>query len=184
LAAGITALYNPSYIWGDVGWQLSFGAFAGVLVIAPLIQHYFWGNSYKPGIVMETFIGTTAAQIATMPVILLAFGTISSYALLANMLVVPLIPYAMLLTFIGGLTGVALPAAAHVVGWPAAMLMKYMTGVINWTAHLPGAQGHVNYGLITFIASYAGLTAVLWYMQRITRHRFSHEMNIVIGERT
>jgi competence protein ComEC len=132
---------------------------------------------------METFIGTTAAQITTMPVILLAFGTVSSYALLANMLVVPLIPYAMLLTFAGGIVGVAIPPAAHLIGWPATMLMKYMTTVINWTAHLPGSQGHINFGLMAFVVSYAGLLAAMLYIQRITRHRFGNETSITIGER-
>jgi competence protein ComEC len=183
LAAGITTLYNPSYVWGDLGWYLSFGAFIGVLVIAPLVQHYFWGKDYQPNILMETFIGTISAQIATMPVILFSFGTFSSYALLANMLVVPLIPLAMLLTFVGGIAGVLIPALAGIVGWPASMVMHYMTTVISKTASLPGSQGEINYGLIALVASYAAMLALILYMRRITRHKFGQDRNILIGER-
>jgi competence protein ComEC len=182
-AAAITALFNPSYIWGDIGWCLSFGAFAGVLILAPLIQHYFWGKDYEPNIMMEILIGTTAAQIATMPVILFSFGTYSSYALIANMLVLPLIPFAMLLTFIAGIAGVALPAVAGVIGWPAAMIMRYMTWVIHWVASLPGAQGKIGYGQIALILSYVSLLLLSIYMWRKTSHKFGSETNILIGER-
>ncbi len=41
LAMAITVMVQPSYAWGDLGWQLSFAAFAGVLIGAPLIQAYF-----------------------------------------------------------------------------------------------------------------------------------------------
>ena len=35
-AAAITVLINPSFLWGDIGWALSFTAFAGVMLLAPL----------------------------------------------------------------------------------------------------------------------------------------------------
>lgn len=182
-AAAITVIINPSYLWGDIGWYLSFGAFAGVLVLAPLLQHYFWGADYRPGIIMETFIGTTSAQIATMPIILLSFGTYSSYALLANMLVVPLIPLAMLLTFIAGISGVAVSAIAGIIGLPATLVMQYMTTVIDRVANLPGAQGEVAYGLVALLASYGAMLAGLLYMRYRTNHNFGQDNAILIGER-
>lgn len=41
VAAAITVLLQPSYVWGDLGWQLSFAAFIGVMVLGPLLQAYF-----------------------------------------------------------------------------------------------------------------------------------------------
>jgi competence protein ComEC len=183
LAAAITVILNPSYLWGDIGWYLSFGAFAGVLVLAPLMQTYFWGKNYKPNIVMEIFIGTTAAQIATMPVILLSFGTYSSYALVANMLVLPLVPLAMLLTFISGIAGLAVPAAATIIGWPAGIIIKYMTTVIDWIANLPGARGTITYGAIALLASYIAMILSVAYMWRKTKHSFRNGGDITIGDR-
>jgi competence protein ComEC len=183
LAAGVTTMYNPSYVWGDLGWYLSFGAFLGVLVVAPLMQHYFWGRDYEPGVMMETFIGTIAAQVTTMPVILFSFGTFSSYALLANMLVVPLIPFAMLLTFAAGISGVLLPGCALIIGWPATIVMKYMTIVIDKTASLPGAQAEFSYGIVALLTSYCLMIAVIIYIQRVTNHAFGSDKSILIGER-
>ena len=36
LAAAITAWAKPFYVWSDIGWYLSFLAFFGVMVVAPL----------------------------------------------------------------------------------------------------------------------------------------------------
>jgi competence protein ComEC len=183
-AAAITVIANPSYLWGDIGWDLSFTAFAGVLVLAPLIQSYFWGKDYKPNLIMEIFIGTTAAQIATMPVILFSFGTYSSYALIANILVLPLIPLAMLLTFVSGIAGLMWPAVAPIIGWPASIVMQYMTSVIDVIARLPYSQGEIVYSVIALIASYCLITLAAVYMWRKTKFNFRNGSNIIIGERT
>lgn len=51
-AAAVTVLIDPSFAWGDLGWQLSFTAFAGVMIIAPLGQAYFFGDK-KPGTIRQ-----------------------------------------------------------------------------------------------------------------------------------
>ena len=43
-AAAVTVLIDPSYAWNDLGWQLSFAAFAGVMIVAPLLHRYFYGD--------------------------------------------------------------------------------------------------------------------------------------------
>jgi competence protein ComEC len=182
-SAAVTVMINPSYLWGDIGWYLSFTAFAGVLVIAPLLQAYFWGKDYKPNAIMEIFIGTSAAQIATMPVILFSFGTYSSYALIANLLVLPLVPLAMLLTCIGGIAGVTAAPIAQIFGWPASIIMKYMTTVIDRIANLPYAQGEIAYSVIALVGSYFCIAISIAYMWRKTSFNFRQGHNITIGER-
>lgn len=171
LAAAITALLNPAYLWGDIGWSLSFAAFAGVLLLAPLIQHFFWGDT-KPGIFREIFVGTMSAQIATMPIMLFAFGHYSPYALLANMLVLPLVPLTMLLTFVGGVVGVTVPGFAQFFGLPATIILEYMIKVVNVTAKLPGAQSDVTFNTLGVAGSYAAIVLVLLFLWRKTRHNF------------
>lgn len=184
LAAGITLLYDPSYIWGDIGWYLSFSAFAGVLVLAPLIQHYFWGPDFKPNLMLEILIGTTAAQLATLPVILYAFGTLSPYALPANMLVLPFIPLAMALTFVAGIAGLALPGpVAGIIGTPAGLIMDYMLRVIHWVAALPSAQMTASTGPPILAGLCTALVLCCLYMQRRTRHRFNQGTGLLIGDR-
>ena len=40
LTAALTAGWNPLYLWSDIGWYLSFLAFFGILIIAPLLSSY------------------------------------------------------------------------------------------------------------------------------------------------
>ena len=57
VAAGTTLLINPQFGWNDLGWQLSFAAFAGVIILAPLLQRYFFGDK-EPGVFRQIFGST------------------------------------------------------------------------------------------------------------------------------
>lgn len=179
LAAAITVLVRPSYIWGDIGWYLSFTAFFGVIVLAPLIQHYFWGIDKKPHWLRQLLVDTLSAQAATLPIILFAFGQYSLYALPANILVLPLVPLAMLCTFMAGLVGLLIPGLAELFGLPATAILRYSTSVVEWIASLPGARGEVTFSRPMLVASYVVLIFITLLLQFKTRHDFKRdELNI------
>lgn len=177
IAGAVTVLVNPSYAWGNLGWELSFAAFAGVMILAPLIHAYFFGDE-KPSFIVQILIETVAAQIATLPIILVAFGQLSNVAPLANLLIVPFVPIAMLLTFGAGIGAYVLPAFASVIAWPAQTLLDSMIAVIQWCANLSWAQ--VSWPLPWWGALlwYALLAAVCVYLWRVTNYRF-HKSSIV-----
>ncbi|HCR55693.1 TPA: hypothetical protein DIV49_01860, partial [Candidatus Saccharibacteria bacterium] len=138
LAIAITVLMNPSYAWGDLGWQLSFAAFAGVMIVAPFANSYFFGDK-KERPLGRILVETISAQICTLPIILLAFGQTSAVAPIANVLILPLVPIAMLLTFIAGIGGIILPSVAGIIGLPAEIILSYMTQTILFFGSLPWA---------------------------------------------
>ncbi len=173
LAAAITTLIHPSYAWGDIGWQLSFAAFAGVMLLAPLIQAYFFGTK-KPGVVRQIIGETIAAQLTTMPIIILTFGQISTVAILTNILVVPLIPLAMLLTFMIGIANVGLPWFASLLAIPTVWLLGYMIHVAIGFAQQPWALVEVHFGVLSLITYYLVLLGVGYYLWRRTRYNFRH----------
>ena len=175
--AAITVLWQPSFVWGDLGWQLSMTAFAGVMIVAPLMQAYFFGSS-PPGILRQILGETVAAHLVTLPLIVLSFGTVSHVAIIANLLIVPLVPLAMLLTFIVGVVGLAAPAIVGVIALPASWLLTYMTTVAGFLADLPWAQSDAK-GLVWAVPLYTmGLAIFCWYMQRKTNLKLK-EVNIV-----
>ena len=174
-AAAVTALINPSYVWGDIGWYLSFVSFGGVIVLAPLVHRFFWGMA-RPGVVRQIFVDTLCAQVATLPVIIAAFGHYSPYALLANLLVLPLIPLTMLLAGVAGLAGCVLPGAAHLAGMPATLVLHYMTAVIAWTANLPGAQATTMLPPVGLAGAYALLLLAAVFLWRRTRYDFRADL--------
>lgn len=129
-SSSITAYINPNYLWSDLGWWLSFLAFYGVLVVAPLVKTQLIGNKDVHWM-LEIIIETSSAQLMTMPLIMLIFREVSLLALVSNILILPLIPFAMLLTFVAGFGGMFLPAIAGWIAWPARVLLNYMVGIVD-----------------------------------------------------
>lgn len=177
IAAAVTVLANPSYAWGDIGWLLSFAAFAGVMILAPLLQAYFFGDK-KPGLVRQIMGETIAAQLATLPILVVSFGQLSLVALVANAAVLPLVPLAMLLTALAGAGALVLPAAVSLVGLPASWLLGYMVWVAEKLAGLPWAMVEVALPWWGALVAYSVLIAACIYMKRTTGYAL-RQVNIV-----
>jgi competence protein ComEC len=142
VASAITAMVNPLFLWSDVGWWLSFLAFAGVMLGAPLVQRKIFGDKKAPTLV-QIAIETLCAELLTLPLILFVFGDLPLLALLANVLVVPFIPLVMLLTFVAGAVGWFVPMIAAWVAQPALWVLTYMTNSVSLLSQLPWATMHI-----------------------------------------
>ncbi|HSD56353.1 MAG TPA: ComEC/Rec2 family competence protein [Candidatus Saccharimonadales bacterium] len=134
----VTVLANPLYLWGNVSWYLSFLSFFGVLYIAPLVTKRWWKKK-EPSILAGVLIETICASIMVVPYVLYIFGQTSTVSLPANLLVVPFIPLAMLLSLAAGLAGMFLPLFAGWIAWPAATLLTYMLDAAAILARVPHA---------------------------------------------
>lgn len=179
-AAALTALMNPLYLWSDVGWYLSFLAFFGVLVLAPLIKNRLFGNRRvtELGMIM---LESLCAVVMTIPIILYIFGQISLIALLSNALVLVLVPLGMLLTTVAGLAGMLLPALAGWFAWPARLLLTYMLDVVNILSKVPHAfVQNLSLPLAQMLAMYGLIAAgalALWHKTRGDRVKMVAETN-------
>jgi competence protein ComEC len=159
LTAAGTALWNPLYVWSDIGWYLSFLAFFGVMIVAPVIQKRFFYK--KPqGIVGGMVTESVSAQLMTLPLILYIFNDSSFVALLANVLVVPLIPLAMLLSLIAGLAGALVPVLAGWVAWPAKWLLTYILDIAELVSRIPGMEFSVRLSAAQLALAYMGIIGV------------------------
>lgn len=128
LAVGITAFHNPALPFKDLGWQLSFLAFFGILVIAPLARERWLPRG---GFVSGMIIESLAAQLMTLPLIMHHFNQASLIAPVANMAVLPLIPVAMLAVFTAALAGMIAPVLSGWVGVPAQALLGLILSLIS-----------------------------------------------------
>jgi competence protein ComEC len=159
LSGAVTAFANPLYIWGDPGWYLSFLAFAGVLVLAPLItKRYF--VSKQPGTIAQILIETLCAQACTIPYTLYLFGGVSVIAPLANVLILPFIPVIMLLVFVLGLIGmIAVPIATVAAIIPMALLTLQIW-LIEKLSHVSGAHRDITISTVSMVILFAVLVAI------------------------
>lgn len=176
-AAAVTVMIDPTYAWNDLGWQLSFAAFAGVMILTPLLQRYFFGDK-KPGMLRQILGETISASILTLPILVLAFGQFSNVAIIANLLVLPFVPLAMLLTFAAGIGGMVHPQLAAVIGLPAQWTLEYMVRVVEYFAGLSWAQTTLTIQPWMAWGAYAIIVGVCFYLYRATKYDL-REANIV-----
>jgi competence protein ComEC len=142
LAALLMLIVAPAIAW-DVGFQLSALATAGLIwfgaAFAARLRRW-------PPLVREPVALTLAAQVTTLPVILLNFERLSLIAPAANVLVVPLVPLVMLgsaMAAMAGAIGGVLPFAG-VIGWLAGgiafCLLRAMVVIGQLAAAVPMAS--------------------------------------------
>jgi competence protein ComEC len=136
LTAVITAWANPVYLWSDLSWYLSFLAFFGVMILAPLLQSRLPGNWHKT-LVGAVALESICAEVMALPFVLHIFGQMSRVGLIANVLVVAFIPLAMLLGLIAGLTGMLFGGIAGWFALPSVILLNYMLDTAHILAGLP-----------------------------------------------
>lgn len=166
-----TALYNPVYLWGDLGWWLSFAAFAGIMIVSPLIIERFWGKG-QPSFLGQIAIEALVAQLMTLPIIMLVFGNVSLLGVVANVLVVPLVPFAMLAVAVAGFAAMLVPVVAAFVAVPAQAVLSLIVSIINLLERVPNATHQVYIDMTGLVIAYlviAIITAILW--SRLSRER-------------
>lgn len=142
LTAAVMLAFNPFLLKDDLGFQLSFLAFAGLIYIANPLTHFFNRSRLKSlhDYIKLPLIETLSAQIAVFPLIAFAFGRISLISPLSNIMVLWLIPFAMLLVFLCGISGMIFIPLGKLVGllsWPA---LAYIIEVARLSSRLPLAS--------------------------------------------
>jgi competence protein ComEC len=164
-AALVLLVLEPG-IAADIGWQLSFAAVLGILLLAaPLrtaIERRIGDRGWRRA-AAEAAAMTIAASLATAPLIAFHFEAISTTTLLANLLALPAVAPAMWL-------GMVAAAAGQVPGLPIealnaldSLLLAYIAQVAAWCGRPSWAYLHVRLGLGGVVASYLAiaLTALL-----------------------
>jgi competence protein ComEC len=161
VAAVVTLAIDPG-IAAEVGWQLSFAAVLGILLLASPLQRGItarlgegrWRRALADGLAV-----TVAATLATAPLIAFHFETFSTTTLAANVLALPAVAPAMWL----GMCGAGL---AQLPGIPLeplntfnALLLAYIVQIAEWCAAPAWAELSVHLDGRGLVASYLGLGA-------------------------
>jgi competence protein ComEC len=173
LAAVVTLAIDPS-VASNVGWQLSFAAVLGILLLASPIREWLlvrlgrspWRRALAEGIAV-----TVAATLATAPLIAYVFEEISLTSLLANVLALPAVAPAMWL-------GMVSAALAQIPGIPLAplngldaLLLAYIAQVAAWCGRPSWAVLQVHIGLVAMLATYAAMATSIVVAKAATRAR-------------
>lgn len=132
----LLVLADPFLAW-SVGFWLSFTATAGLVVLGPPCESMLRRVGF-PAFLATPLSASCAAQLATMPVLVVVFGRVAPWGLLANLLAVPVAGAVMLaglpLCLVAGLVG---GPAAGVLTAPLLLGVRWVWWVAEIVARLP-----------------------------------------------
>ena len=126
-SALVLLIYNPLFI-KDVGFQLSYIAVIGIVIMQPWIIKWFNFKWWLPKQIWEITAVSIAAQIATFPLGILYFHQFPNYFMLANLIV---IPAAILILYLGLVS--LLFSFIPLVGDYLAVALKYVVQFLNYS---------------------------------------------------
>lgn len=163
LAAVIMVIFNPNLLLYDIGFQLSFAAFSGIIIISPIIDRVILKTKLVawPAYITKTFSETLSAQLAVMPIIIFSFKIVSLISPIANLAVLWIIPWAMLLVFIGialSLLWLPLGKILIIIIWP---VLKSIIFIINLFSRVPLASFNIENETVYKGLSYLVLAFVI-----------------------
>lgn len=139
LAAVCMVMWNPFVLAFDPGFQLSFVATLGLVLGVPVLLPYLaWVPTRFQ--LRDIVAATLATQCAVLPLLLYSIGAVSLVAPIVNLLVLPLVPFAMLVGFVAGMLGMLSVTLAMPVAWLAYLVFAYMFVVVEVFAMLPVAS--------------------------------------------
>lgn len=158
LAAVLLLVFNPLWIW-DLGFQLSFLATLGLLVTSPPLIR--WLNWLPPTIAAMIAV-PIAAYLWTLPLSLYTFGQTSPYAVLINVITLPLV----VILSLGGMVSATVGSLFPIAGSALAMLLlpfgRWLLAIVAAFGDLPSsilALGTLSLGQL--LALY-GLILLVW----------------------
>lgn len=133
MVAAFTLMLNPLFLT-NLGWLLSFASYAGIMLVGPNLTRFFYGER-KPKFVASLILTTVAATVMTLPLTLYYFGQVSIISVVANLLILPTLPYAMGIVFLGGVFS-SVPFVGAAVGFLAGKLLDFHILVVEWLASM------------------------------------------------
>lgn len=139
LAAAVILATNPQNLY-DIGFQLSFVATWGLFYITPKLLDLWPGWPRALALLVAVPL---AAQLATLPLVVLYFNLVSPVSILANLLTVHLVALIMLFGGMSLLPGLFYLPLAHWLNVSTGLLTDLFLWLVQWCNSLPGAAWYL-----------------------------------------
>jgi competence protein ComEC len=152
LSAALMALLTPALLF-DTGFLLSAAATAGLVVLGPSLEPWL---VRVPRWAAEPVGATVAAQLTTLPIMVVGFQQISLVSPLANLLCLPVLPAIMFLGSLAEAAAFVSPTLGAALAWLVWVPLTYFIDVVHVLAKLPfAARPASGQGAVVTVAYYA-----------------------------
>ena len=170
IAAVVMLIANPSALF-DMSFQLSFSAVMFIVIITPVMLEIYEPRNPVGRYVWRVSVLSLAAQIGTVPIVMYHFSGFSTYVMLANLFVVPVM-----------FVIVSLSMSLWIIGWFSTIcgivvaaltwLIDNMTALLARISALPYSYVELSLhrGWVIFVIYAVVILICIWYKEKRT-HR-------------
>lgn len=142
LAGVLILVFKPFYVF-DLGFQLSFSACFGIILLTPVFSKFFKKINFQNKI-SEAFCVSLSAQLGTFPILMHNFERLSFISLFANIIIVPLFSLIFMISLVFVILNLILPLG---------FLFKIVELGLNLVVFLTKSFGAVSECVFTTVSS-------------------------------
>ncbi len=165
--AGLMLAFNPFLLF-DAGFQLSFLAVLGINYLFPIFSG--WLRKVPNIFQLKSILAMSlSAQIFTLPILIYSFGRISLVAPLTNILVLPFLPFIIVLGFLSAFFGIFSHFLALIFIFPCWLLLSYLLKIAEVFSSFAFSSIYLQISWLWLIIFYLFLGLLIWHWKR--QHR-------------
>jgi len=166
--AGLMLAFN-SFLLFDAGFQLSFLAVLGINYLFPIFSN--WLRKVPNIFQLKSILAMSlSAQIFTLPILIYSFGRISLVAPLTNILVLPFLPFIIILGFLSAFFGIFSHFFALIFVFPCGLFLSYLLKITDIFSSFAFSSIHLKISWLWLIIFYLVLGFLIWHWKK--EHRF------------
>lgn len=165
-AAGFIMLFRSPSLISDIGFQLSFMATFGLIFLRPV----FTLSPRITRLVEKTVIGedlatTLTAQLMTLPILLVNFGSYSLWSIPVNAMVLWTVPFLMIIGGVAAVVGLILEPAGRLILYLSVPFLLYFTKIVEFFGSLGGQIKIESLPFLIIAGYYLIIFSVIWFIR-------------------
>jgi len=179
----LMSLQNPNVIW-DVSFQLSLFATLGLALFVDPLKIRFDKTLFRmfpapfarqtSSFLSEPLIVTLAAQITTLPLIILYFNRLSLVSVFVNLLIVPIQTPLLIVGGLATMIAFVIPSVAQILYWIDLVFLSWTIGVVRSFAQFSFAEVEFTIGTLVIDSYFFILLG--WAIMHATQPTWWHNL--------
>jgi len=164
ISAFLILLVKPNAIF-DIGFQLSYAAVLSIVLFQPFYKKFYFSENKIAIYFTDTVLVSLAAQIGVLPLSLYYFNQLPLLFLLANLVIIPLSSFVLIVGIVILPLNYVLPTVAVFLGKILKFSIQFMNDYIHWIAQFKsGIITNISFsGWLTF-SMYLVIVAFIYWM--------------------
>ena len=168
IAILLMILYSPFIVY-DLSFRLSCGASAGIILLQPKLKQYL---DFLPMFIRDSISVCVCAQLLLLPVLLANFFSLPVYALVANILVAPVLDIVIVLGLVAAICFAVCAPVMEIVLWILSPLLMAAVKGNYFLSSLPYSRCWIGALPFPWIAAWYIVLGAIFFLPSQRRNLF------------